>query len=417
MMRGKMTKESKRLQKDFIWNTLGSGLYAFTSLFFLVMVTRLNGLDDAGVFTFAFSNACVFQVIGTYAGRAYQVTEKRKELDDNAYVHNRIISIIAMVVFGLLFGIIRGYDLYKFGVVFLLILYKAIDGFSEVLFGIVQKNDRLYQVGISYLMRSVIGPLVFLVVDLITNDVLLAAASLSVVSLAIMLLYDFRITKKCKFKLQKVNFKNTLTIFKVGFYTFLVLILTQYLINAPKYAIDTELTADNQTIYGIIVMPAMVIVLAGNLLIYPFLTKIKRLLKERKIKAMNKLVGIMSLLVLGIGLLAAGLGYVLAVPLFQLLYGLDTSAHLGELLMIIFGATLYSVTVVLSNTLIAMRKTASQAVIFVITSIVAFFAANALVKSLGIFGGAMSYIISMGLLLLMYILDYMYCVRKEKGNA
>lgn len=410
-------EENKRLQKDFIWNTIGTGLYAFTSLFFLVTVTRVNGLDDAGIFTFAFSNACVFQIIGLYAGRAYQVTEKKKELDDSAYFYNRIISVAVMLIAGVLFGIIRGYDFYKFGVVFLLILYRAIDAFSEVLFGIVQKNDKLYQVGISYFMRSIISPLVFLIVDLITKDVLLAAASLSVVSLAVMLLYDVRITKKCKFRLGKIKWGPTLTIFKVGFYTFLVLILTQYLINASKYAIDSEMSSDKQTMYGIIVMPAMIIVLAGSLLVYPFLTKIKRLLKERKIKDMNKLVLIMSLLVLAIGALAALAGYILAVPVFQLLYGVDTSAYLGELLMIIFGATLYSVTVIFSNTLIAMRKTMSQAVIFVITSVMTFLVSGLLIKNLGIFGGAVSYIISMEILLVMYFVDYVYCIRKGEQDA
>ena len=79
----------KNIRKNFIWNTIGSTLNATTSLFFLIIVTRLNGVDEAGLFTFAFSTSCLLQVIGTYFGRAYQVTERDKELTNNDFLFSR----------------------------------------------------------------------------------------------------------------------------------------------------------------------------------------------------------------------------------------------------------------------------------------------------------------------------------------
>ena len=38
-------QESKQFKKNFIWNTLGTGLNAFNSLFFMIIATRVNGVD------------------------------------------------------------------------------------------------------------------------------------------------------------------------------------------------------------------------------------------------------------------------------------------------------------------------------------------------------------------------------------
>ena len=68
--------EDKNFKSNFIWNILGTGLNAFNSLFFMICVTRINKTTNAGIFTLAFSTACILNVIGTYAGRVYQVTDR-----------------------------------------------------------------------------------------------------------------------------------------------------------------------------------------------------------------------------------------------------------------------------------------------------------------------------------------------------
>lgn len=147
----KMEKENVQFRKNFIWNVLGTGLNAFNSLFFMIIVTRLNGVDQAGIFTIAFSTACIIYFVGVYAGRIYQVTELNKEITDKEFIVNRSISTILMLILVILFSVIRGYNLYKSTMFLLLTLYKALEAFSDVLYGILQKNDRLEIVGKSFL--------------------------------------------------------------------------------------------------------------------------------------------------------------------------------------------------------------------------------------------------------------------------
>ena len=58
-------------KKNFVWNMIGATVNSFTSLIFMIVVTRINGTKEAGIFTFAFSLACLLQVISNYSGRTF----------------------------------------------------------------------------------------------------------------------------------------------------------------------------------------------------------------------------------------------------------------------------------------------------------------------------------------------------------
>ena len=100
-------EKDTQFRKNFIWNTLGTGLNAFNSLFFMIIATRVNGIEQAGVFTIAFSTACILYAIGLYAGRVYQVTELDEKISDKDFIINRIITCFSMIVFLILFCIFR----------------------------------------------------------------------------------------------------------------------------------------------------------------------------------------------------------------------------------------------------------------------------------------------------------------------
>ena len=106
----------------------------------MIIVTRANGVDQAGIFTIAFSTACIIYIVGVYAGRIYQVTEPDKSITDKEYIINRIITTVAMLILVILFSVIRGYDIFKSTVFLLLTTYKALEAFSDVIYGILQKN-------------------------------------------------------------------------------------------------------------------------------------------------------------------------------------------------------------------------------------------------------------------------------------
>ena len=389
-----MEKENVQFRKNFIWNVLGTGLNAFNSLFFMIIVTRLNGVDQAGIFTIAFSTACIIYFVGVYAGRIYQVTELNKEITDKEFIVNRSISTILMLILVILFSVIRGYNLYKSTMFLLLTLYKALEAFSDVLYGILQKNDRLEIVGKSFFMKALFSVILFFIIDYITKNMITSTISIILVNIIILIVFDFKNVLKFVDLKTKVKKENILKIFKS--------FLGVYILNAPKYAIDSFLAENYQTIFGIIVMPATVIGLVAQFLIHPYLNKIVELYKNRDLKNLNKLILKLIFMIVAFGIISSLLAYFLGPEVLGLVYGIDLKVYRIGLLIIIISATLYTIGVIYSSVLTAVRETFSQFIAYIIISLFAIVCSNILTKQKGMNGAVIAYFAIMALQFIIY---------------
>lgn len=395
-------KENIQFRKNFIWNILGTGFNAFNSLFFMIAVTRINGVDNAGIFTIAFSTACIIYIVGVYAGRIYQVTEPDKSITDKEYIINRIITTVAMLILVILFSVIRGYDIFKSTVFLLLTTYKALEAFSDVIYGILQKNEKLDIAGKSLFFKSLISVIAFVAIDAITKNMIISIISIILVSLLILIFYDLKNGIKYIDLKLPVKKENIIKIFKAGFFTFAISFLGMYVLNAPKYAIDSYLENNYQTIFGIIVMPATVIGLVAQFLIHPYLNQIVALYEEKNLKGLNKLALKLIIYILGVGVISSILAYFLGTQVLGLIYGLDLSAYRLGLLIIIIASTLYTIGVIYSSILTTVRETFSQFIIYIVMSIFAYIVANTYTKAGQINGAVISYLLIMAMQFLIY---------------
>ena len=380
-----------QFKKNFIWNILGTGFNAFNSLFFMIIATRVNGVDDAGVFTIAFSTACILYAIGLYAGRVYQVTELNKNITDKDFIINRLITCFSMIIFLILFCVVRNYDIEKSIIFLLLTIYKALEAFSDVVYGVLQKNDKLDIVGKSLFGKSLISIILFLVIDILTKNMIISIISMIIACILIIIFYDFRKTYSYIDLKIKIDWHNVLNILKKGFFVFAISFLGMYVVNAPKYSIDSFLTNDYQTIFGIIVMPATIMSLIAQFLIHPYLNKILEFYKTKNLKGLEKvLLKIIGIIIL-FGIIATILGYVIGTQVLGLIYGLDLSMYKASLAIIIISATLYTIGTVCSSILTTVRETFSQFIIYLGVSIFAFIISATLTKFLGINGSIIAY--------------------------
>lgn len=400
------------LKKDLVWNTLGVTINALTSLFYLIFVTRINGTESAGVFTFAFSTALIVQVIGLYSGRVFQVTDNNEKVTDSDYIYSHMITSVAMILIGIIFCIIKGYTFYKIIIIMMFILFRAIESFSDSVYAVIQKNNELYKVGISFTIKSVMSILLFLMIDLITRNIILSIIMIILTQIVVLYYYDRKNAEKYLKNLDKFSKENVIYIYKVGFYTFIFTILTQYVNNAPKYAIDNYLTNTDQTIYGIISMPATAILLLSQFLIHPYLLKLKNCIINKQIKQFNQNIIklILALVLFGIiGLLGT---YLVGVPILQLVYGVKLSEYKLPLLIIILSSIFLSMVMLLSNALIAMRKTKGQTIIYVVVSIIAYVIAKIFVLNNFLLGASEAYLYTMIILFILYVIYYLLNIKK-----
>ena len=395
-------EKDTQFRKNFIWNILGTGLNAFNSLFYMITVTRVNGIDNAGIYTIAFATACIVYVIGIYAGRIYQVTEPDQNITDKEYIINRIITAVLMNILVLIFCIIRKYDFYKTTIFLLLSLYKSIEAFSEVIYGILQKNEKLEIVGKSLFIKSIISVGVFIFVDILTKNMILSILSVIIVWIVILLIFDINKANQYINFTVPINWKNIIKIFRLGFTTFAIAFLGLYILNAPKYAIDVYLENNLQTVFGIIVMPATVIGLVAQFLIHPYLIKILKLYEERNLKKLQKMLIKLIISIVCIGIISSILAYFVGTQILGIIYGFDLSAYKIGLLTIIIASTLYTIGVIYSSVLTTVRETFSQFIIYIVISIFALIISNIFTKMWNLDGAIWAYLLIMLLQFLLY---------------
>lgn len=400
--------KDKQFNKNFIWNIIGTGFNAFNSLFFMIAVTRINGVEDAGIFTLAFSTACILYMIGIYAGRIYQVTENDNKITNKDYILNKIISCVSVLIIIVLFVIVKKYDMYKALIFVMLAIYKGLEAFSDVFFGILQKNNRLDKVGKSCFIKAVISVLLFVIVDIITKNLIFACISIVITYICVILLYDFRESNKFIDNNEKITLKNAINIFKNGFFPFAISFIGVYITNAQKYSIDNFLSEDIQAIFGIIIMPATIMGLLAQFLIHPYLNEIFDLYKSEQYIKIKKIIYKIILTIFIIGLMCTFAGYLLGTPILGMVYGIDLSDYSIQLAIILIAATFYTMAGIISPILVTMRCNFIQFVIYIFVALFEMIVSNILVYKLGFNGAIYAYLITM----LTYFIVFFYVALK-----
>lgn len=407
-------EKDTQFRKNFIWNIVGTSFNAFNSLFFMIAVTRINGVENAGIYTIAYSTACILYMIGIYAGRIYQVTENNKAITNKDYIFNRMISCIIIFVISILFVIIKKYDIYKSSIFIILALYKALEAFSDVLYGILQKNNFLDKAGKSCFIKAILSVIAFILIDILTHNLIIACFSIVAVYLIIILLYDYRQVKEFIKSTEKVEIKNVINIFKGGFFPFAISFLGVYMTNAQKYAIDSFLSEDIQAIFGIIIMPATVMGLLAQFLIHPYLNEIFELYNSNKFTKIKKILYKIILVILVIGAICSIIGYLIGTPVLGFVYGIDLSQYSVQLAMILIAATFYTMAGIISPILITMRCNLIQFVIYLLISLFELILSNVLVYKVGFNGAIWAYLITMIIYFAVFYLAAMKIINKKR---
>lgn len=409
-MAGKLVNKSNR---DVIWNTIGTSLFSFNSLFLMIIVTRLNGIQAAGVFSFSFASASIVNIIALYFGRTYHVTDKSEGIDDSVFVVTRYITALFAFLIALSFSILNQYELDKFLVFCLLAFLKCIEAISDLYYGILQKKHCLYIVGKSMSYRSIVSLCFFLFVNLLTNNLLLSCLTLVLIASLYLYYYDINNSNKVQFLVYKIQFKLVKKLLVNSSYTFIFTLIILVVVNVPRYAIDYLLNDEAQAIYSIISMPATFMMLFGQFILQPALVSLSTYYHNNDYHSFNKqtvkIVIILFLFLLPI----LPFSYFLGIPLLQIIYNYDLAGYESLLVLVLFGSICYAASSVLLNALVTLRCTKPQVVLQFFLLTVSVIISIVLIRQFGIKGSLLSYFVIFLLQFIFYILLYVHIIKKR----
>ena len=247
------------LKENTLWYTMGTMCSSATSFLLMIYVTRILGVDEAGVFSISYSVGQLMLSIGWFGTRQFQVSDINEEFKFSDYLSLKIITSIVMMIGCLIYSVFLHFNTYKLLITFLYCLFMICDVFADLFSARFQQVDKLFLSGISYIIRILGYNLVILVSLLCFKNLIVAIVLAMIYSALELTFFDLQLIKRISQIKMEFHLDKIIQLIKNCFPLFISSFLTTFIVNVPKNAIELNFDSSVQTYYNIIFMPSYII--------------------------------------------------------------------------------------------------------------------------------------------------------------
>ena len=413
---------SGRTTRDYVWNTVGVGLWGMVFPVLTIVVTQLAGAEQAGMFSLAFVTALLLMFVGNYGVRNFQASDLDEEYSFADYQANRVLTVVIMLVAGITYCKFRGYTdqmwLMSLGVY----LYKAIDALADVYEGRLQQVDKLYLAGISQAFRSAAALIGFSLALLITRNVGVSSIVMAVIAALTFVVFTFPLAQLETPKSRRASAKRVIALLKQCFPLFVALFMYNLIDNMPKFVMEGALSYDNQLYYNALYFPAHAILLTSGFIYKPMLLKMANAWADpSKRKKFDLIIIVMFVIIVGITVVVAGAMSWFGLAIMSFLYGIDFEQYRGLCFVMLAAGGVTAGIEFLYQVITVLRRQRAVTKLYLITFGFSLFVPVLLVNFTGLPGAVIGYLIVMCILLVLLVSEYasirMDLHRKLTGKA
>lgn len=413
---------SGRTTRDYVWNTIGVGLWGMVFPVLTIVVTQLAGAEQAGMFSLAFVTALLLMFVGNYGVRNFQASDLDEEYSFADYQANRVLTVVIMLVAGITYCKFRGYTdqmwLMSLGVY----LYKAVDALADVYEGRLQQVDKLYLAGISQAFRSAAALIGFSLALLITRNVGVSSIVMAVIAAVTFVVFTFPLAQLETPKSRSANAKRVIALLKQCFPLFVALFMYNLIDNMPKFVMEGALSYDNQLYYNALYFPAHAILLTSGFIYKPMLLKMANAWADpAKRKKFDLIIVVMFVIIVAITVVVAGAMSWFGLAIMSFLYGIDFEQYRGLCFVMLAAGGVTAGIEFLYQVITVLRRQRAVTKLYLITFGFSLFVPVLLVNFTGLPGAVIGYLIVMCILLVLLVSEYasirMDLHRKLTGKA
>lgn len=401
------------LKENTLWYTMGTMCSSATSFLLMIYVTRILGVDEAGVFSISYSVGQLMLSIGWFGTRQFQVSDINEEFKFSDYLSLKLFMTIIMMVGCLIYSVFLHFNTYKMLVTFLYCLFLICDVFADLFSARFQQVDKLFLSGMSYIIRILGYNLVILFSLLCFKNLIVAIVLAMIYSALELTFFDLQLIKRISLIKIEFHMDKIIQLIKNCFPLFISSFLTTFIVNVPKNAIELNFDSSVQTYYNIIFMPSYIINLFCMFIFVPLYTSIANTwLNSTKDKFINTVVKLMIFDVLLSLVVFAGC-YFLGIPLLELVYGVDLHSVKSSFLVLIVAGCFTSMNSILSYIFTVIRRQKFMIYIYVVAMVLAQVMVKTLTLNYGIFGASLDYLIGIASITVMFMLGLVLVLRKD----
>ena len=413
----KRYKKEQQEKQNIIWNMIASILNSAQTVILLLIVTRILGVVEGGIFSFAFSAANMLLYIGTYGVRNYQVTDICRKYSFNDYSSLRAVTSTAMIILSFFFSFCSGYSIEKSLIIFTLCLLKCLEAIEDLFFGEYQLEGRLDIAGKLWFLRLTANMGIFFILIYSTRNILYACGGMALVSFVFIIENRNYIQGKFQKKEKKdVSISKIKAILWSTTPIFLYSFLNIYLCNIPQYAIDRILSEEKQAYYGVLFMPIFMINLLSEFLYRPILVGLAQMWERREKKNFFKKIYQQIIFIVMITVLLCLFATKIELPILSWMYQMELVLYEREYIILLIGGGCSAISYFITACITVQRNQSKIMYIMIGISLIATIFSDILVRTYEMIGASFLYT---GFMVLQMILLFILCqcYQKKRSNT
>lgn len=293
------------------------------------------------------------------------------------------------------FCIVSGFDWKTLLVIFFISLYRIIESVSDILLGIIQKQERLDQISVSRVAKGMFSILAFALAFIPTQSLVLSLFIMTIGWLAITIGYDARKAKVFTSLTPIFNKSRLKQLLIVSSPLGIVLALMSLNTNIPQYAIAYFKGEYDLGVYASLsymIVACNVVVTALGEAITP---RLARWHAGKKHKEFIRLLSKMVAMGMGISAFACLIGWLFGKQILTLLYSSNIAQEIELFRWLLVSTFLVFVSSFFWYAITATGKFKAQIPLFLCTVITNALACLLLVPAYGVLGAAMGTILAL----------------------
>jgi len=395
------------LRRNFAWTVVGNVVYAACQWGMLVALAKLGSPSLVGQFALGLAIGAPVMMLANLQLRSVQATDARNEYRFGDYLALRLATTALAFAAICLIAWLAGYRWQTALVVILVGVAKSVESFSDVIYGLMQKYERLDRIAIAMMLRGVGSVTVFALALWFTRSVAWAVVALAAWWSAVLLTYERQTGGELlkAFGAADARFAPSWERARMRQLAWLslplgvVMVLVSLNTNIPRYFVEHYL---GEAALGYFAALAYVMV-AGytvmNALGQSAAPRLARYYQSDR-AAFKRLLAKMMLVAAAVGAAGILVAVLWGRPLLTLLYRRDYAQHADVFVWVMIAAAISYMASMLGYGMTAARIFRAQVPLFAASALGIAFTCLLLLKSHGLIAGAYALAVGSGIGLL-----------------
>lgn len=409
-----VTMEKKSTLANIFYNSFGTMFYYGCQWLTTLLVVRLSGYADSGVYSLAMTFTAAFAILALFNTRQYQVSDVTGEYSDRTYIYSRFAAMViafSICVAGLC---VNRYTPYQWGAILLYMIYKCEEAWIDVYHGIDQKNGRMDYICYSYIARGVLMMGSFCGILYLTKNLVSAIGTMMLTTFLVAVFYDRRIAEGFISKDSRAD-KNGIKKLMFAMLPLAVVAMTNNLsISFPKYFLQMYFGDEALGYYSSVATPSMIVQVGASTIFVPLITPLADRLQDNDKKGFCRILKQVAVVFLVLSVLALLASAWLGEWFLVLVFKEEIRPYVYLFVPIIVSTLLISVNACLFPVCTVLREIKGQLFVGIGGAVSSFLASMVCVKKYYMNGVVIALLITLAVQIIIEVYCVYHKMRKWK---